>query len=137
MALSDDYDAMRRTVFGEARGEPFEGQIAVAWVILNRARHPTTNWWGRGVVGVCFAPKQFSCWNTGDPNGGLARVATENSRSLLQASAAAAGVLTGAFPDPTSGSTHYYADHIVPPGWTDHATFTVKIGHHLFFKDVP
>lgn len=127
---------MRRTVFGEARSEPFEGQIAVAWVILNRARHRTVNWWGRGIIGVCFAPKQFSCWNPGDPNSGLARVATENSKSLLQASAAAAMVLTGVAPDPTFGATHYYADSIEAPGWARAATPTVKIGHHLFFKDV-
>jgi hypothetical protein len=36
--LLEDVLIGARTVFGEARGEPFEGQKAVAHVILNRAK---------------------------------------------------------------------------------------------------
>src|SRR5687768_8768998 len=49
-----------RTVFGEARGEPYEGQKAVAHVILNRAAKEGS------VAAACLRPKQFSCWNVGD-----------------------------------------------------------------------
>src|SRR5512134_3045692 len=59
----DDLSVMARTVYGEARGEPHEGRLAVAHVILNRAR--AGGWFGAGVSEVCL---QFSCWNPGDPN---------------------------------------------------------------------
>lgn len=42
----------------EAGGEPFEGKLAVAYVIRNRLIR-----WG-SVTDVIFAPFQFSCWNT-------------------------------------------------------------------------
>jgi N-acetylmuramoyl-L-alanine amidase len=51
------------TVVGEARGEPIEGQVGVANVIKNRAYASN-----RSYQDVCLAPKQFSCWNPGDPN---------------------------------------------------------------------
>lgn len=62
----DDLWDFAKTIWAEARGEPLEGQIAVANVILNRARQG--GWWGDDVVKVCRKPKQFSCWNNGDPN---------------------------------------------------------------------
>src|SRR5688572_17412765 len=68
-----DVDAMARTLYGEARGEPEAGQIAVAWVIRNRVTtdlrgDKKPDWWGEGVQGVCVNPSQFSCWRTDDPN---------------------------------------------------------------------
>ena len=62
----DDLWTFAKTIWAEARGEPLDGQIAVANVILNRARQG--GWWGDDVAGVCCKPKQFSCWNDGDPN---------------------------------------------------------------------
>jgi spore germination cell wall hydrolase CwlJ-like protein len=38
--------------------------------------------------------------------------------------------------DPTFGATHYYSSVIKAPDWTKGATLTVKIGHHLFYKNV-
>jgi N-acetylmuramoyl-L-alanine amidase len=141
MSVARDYDAMRRTVYGEARGQHYDGQIAVAWVILNRAQHPTTNWWGRGIEGVCFKEKQFSCWNPGDPNAGLCRVANENLPSFLKASAAAAAVMLGLAPDPTNGATHYHTiaaprpDITWPPVWAKNMITTAEIGAHRFLKE--
>lgn len=50
------------TVYHEARGEPIEGQIAVAHVILNRALKR-----GLTVQEVVFQRKQFSCYNKEKP----------------------------------------------------------------------
>src|SRR5262245_52710004 len=52
------------TVWAEARGEPYAGQVAVARVIRNRVHQG----WAKDVVGVVLQPHQFSCWNTIDPN---------------------------------------------------------------------
>ena len=51
------------TLFGEAAGEPLAGKQAVASVIHCRAQARGTG----GLVGVCKAPRQFSCWNAGTP----------------------------------------------------------------------
>ena len=137
MSLADDFDAMRRTIWGEARGEPFQGQLAVGHVILNRAHHPTIKRWGIGIYAVCHAKDQFSCWNPADPNSGMVRVVSENMPSFIRASAAAGLVLSGEAPDPTGHSTHYYRIGSPEPNWVRGAKHTVDIGHHAFFTDVP
>ena len=67
----EDADILARTIMGEARGESTEGQIAVAWAILNRAR--SGMWFGCGgdIHAVCVKPYQFSCWNDDDPSRSL------------------------------------------------------------------
>ena len=47
---------MARLVYAEARGEPFEGQVAVAAVLLNRVRHPE---FPNSVAGAVYQPGQF------------------------------------------------------------------------------
>jgi spore germination cell wall hydrolase CwlJ-like protein len=37
MASLPDKDVFKKTIYAEARGEPYEGQQWVAWVIKNRA----------------------------------------------------------------------------------------------------
>jgi spore germination cell wall hydrolase CwlJ-like protein len=41
-------------------------------------------------------------------------------------------------PDTTGGATHYYATTLPkPPTWVNGAKETLRLGHHVFFKDVP
>ncbi len=59
-------------------------------------------------------------------------------RELAQARIAADQVIDGKVPDPTGGATHYYAISMKKaPGWVAKAKQTLKLGHHVFFKDVP
>lgn len=59
-------------------------------------------------------------------------------RELAQAQIAADQVIDGKVPDPTGGATHYYATTIPKaPTWAAKAKQTVRIGQHVFFKDVP
>lgn len=53
-------------IWGEARGECLASKMGVAWTIINRVRR--NGWFGKGLVGVILKPKQFSCFNEGDPN---------------------------------------------------------------------
>ena len=52
-----DLKLMANAVYGEARGEPYEGQVAVAAVILNRVEHPD---FPDTVGGVIFQPLAFT-----------------------------------------------------------------------------
>jgi len=55
-----DLDALTLTLWGEARGEPIEGKIAVAMVIRNRL---LKHWRGANTYAdVCLAHAQFSAW---------------------------------------------------------------------------
>lgn len=52
-----DLDILARCVSAEARGEPYEGQVAVAAVILNRVKHPS---FPNTIAGVIYQPYAFS-----------------------------------------------------------------------------
>lgn len=137
--VEKDLDVLARTLWGEARGEGYAGQVAVAWTIRNRVNDgKTKSWWGEGYVGVCQKPYQFSCWNKNDPNYPyLSGARPIPSAQYAQARKAAAAVINGQAPDPTRGATHYYSDLIKAPAWTKGATQTLHLGHHIFFKNVP
>ena len=127
---SDDLSIMARTIWGEARGEPLTGKIAVAWVIKNRADHP--GWWGKDIKGVCQAPYQFSAWLPDDPNRPKLLAVTVEDESFRECLYAVAAVLGGFSKDPTKGATHYHTAGISPK-WAAGKTPNVKIGAHLFF----
>ncbi|AOE63803.1 cell wall hydrolase [Pseudomonas corrugata] len=141
MTVSEkDRDILARTLWGEARGEGLAGQIAVAWAIRNRVEDGRAkSWWGEGYAGVCQAPYQFSCWNKNDPNYPcLSGAKPIPPKQFAQAQRAADLVISGAEPDLTKGATHYYATTMPKaPAWAAKATQTLRLGNHLFFKDVP
>ncbi|MCI0430001.1 MAG: cell wall hydrolase [Rhodospirillales bacterium] len=130
----DDLSVMARTVFGEAQGELHEGRLAVAHVILNRAR--AGDWWGRGISEVCLKRWQFYCWNPGDPNRPRLFQVDLDDRDLLGCTRACIEALTGV-PDPTAGATHYHAlDLPMPPRWARGRMPDVVIGRHAFFRNI-
>lgn len=139
-----DRDVLARTLWGEARGEGLPGIVAVAWSIRNRVDMDLHNdgkpdWWGEGYTEVCKKPYQFSCWNKQDPNyqflTGAKRIPPAE---FLICRIAAEQVIGGQTPDPTGGATHYYATTMPKaPIWTAGAKQTLRLGHHIFFKDVP
>ena len=141
MPVTDkDRDVLARTLWGEARGEGMDGMVATGWTIRNRVNDgKVRSWWGEGYAGVCQKPYQFSCWNSNDPNypylsGAKQIPVAEFAKCQL----AAQQVIEGAKPDPTGGATHYYSTSMPkPPRWVEGAKQTLRLGHHIFFKDVP
>ena len=138
--IEKERDILARTLWGEARGESLAGQIAVAWTIRNRVFDgKAKSWWGEGYAGVCLKAWQFSCWNKNDPNYAyLSGAKPIPAAQYAQALKAADQVMAGTTPDPTGGATHYYATTMPkPPTWAKGAKQTLKLGQHIFFKDVP
>ena len=119
------------TMYGEARGEPPEGQAAVAWVIRNRAENP--RWWGHDVASVCLKPFQFSCWNRNDPNRPkLLAVSTDALIPFIRIfkEVQAADPAT----DPTGGADSYIVTTLKDrTWWARELQPTVVIGHHSFY----
>jgi len=134
----DDLDIAARTIWGEARGEPDAGKIAVMWVIRNRAE--VGGWWGDTVKDVCLKKWQFSCWNSDDPNRAKIEALSKDSPDYRHCVAIAAQVLVGSHYDITHGATHYHSkDMSISPAWTTGPDGKpleplANIGNHLFFK---
>lgn len=131
--VADDLDTLARTIFGEARSESLQGQVAVAWVVLNRVARP--RWWGHTIEEVCLKPMQFSCWNYDDPNRVKLIAASLEDRAFLAAFGAAALAMSDTLHDPTQGATHYYATYIPRPSWAEDMQPTVSIGLHQFLRE--
>lgn len=122
-----------RTIWQEARGEPQEGQRAVAHVIVNRMR---SGRWGSSLTSVCLARKQFSGWNEDDPNRLISCLLADDDSSLVEFAGFIAAAMAGE-PDPTQGSTHYYAASMAtPPLWAVGQTPVAVIGNHRFFRGI-
>lgn len=125
-----EIDVLARTVYGEARNQPWLGKLAVAYVILNRARR--AGWWGSDVIEVCLHPKQFSMWNTRDPNRIAALRADLSDAAFRECLRAAVTAFGGAAPDPTGGADHYHHRDIAPK-WAVGKAYR-SIGDHRFYR---
>jgi N-acetylmuramoyl-L-alanine amidase len=136
------------TLYGEGRGEPIEGRIAVASVIRNRVKAGT---FGDGYKGVCLKRWQFSCWNEPIGTGAANYIATMlAARSLVSPSEPLANVLKecvwiaegialGVVLDRVKGADHYYSPKaMIPKGatptWSQGKPIVAVVGSHLFFR---
>ena len=112
-------DLLARCVYCEARGEPYEGQVAVAAVVLNRvadSRFPNT------VPGVIYQLGAFDAVTDGQIN------LTPNETAYN----AARDALNGW--DPTYGCIYYYNPATATSKWIWSRPIVVKIGKHNFAK---
>jgi spore germination cell wall hydrolase CwlJ-like protein len=128
-------------IYGEARGETFDGKIAVAFTALNRASKKT-------VCEIVLAPKQYSVFNG---NTRLKRVAKDiealpvflNSieRKAWDKSVKAARIVFHRkMDDPTNGATHYLAPLAMKelgykyPKWSREYERVAVVDNHVFYK---
>ncbi len=135
------------TLYGEARGEPIEGRIAVACVVRNRVKAG----FGADFKAVCLKRWQFSCWNEPIGTGAANYIATMlAARSLVSPSEPLANVLKecvwiaegialGVILDRVNGADHYYSPKaMVPKGavptWSHGKPIVSVVGSHLFFR---
>lgn len=137
-----DLVTLARTLWGEARAEPRDGQVAIAWVVRNRLAQP--GWWSRQqgddipddtIEAVCRDPAQFTCWWDAQ----APKVRSRSAESLGPFLAVARAVLDGTEPDPTGGADHYHTiarpeyARTWPPAWAAGKT-GVTLGRHLFYR---
>ena len=147
VAALTDPQLLTLTLYGEARGEPIEGQIAVGCVIRNRVE---VGKWGASYAKVCLAPWQFSCWT---PQGGKAnyeatiRAAEQLARSvtlpddplLKQCAWVAQGIIGYWIQDTVKEATHYVTGAMFearPPRWAVNQIPVAQIAGHVFFRGI-
>jgi N-acetylmuramoyl-L-alanine amidase len=116
---ANDLKLMANAVYGEARGEPYEGQVAVAAVILNRVKSPS---FPDTPSAVIFEPRAFTAVADGqiwlEPNAN-AKKAVKNALSGW---------------DPTGGCTYYFNPDTATSGWIWSRPQVKRIGKHIFCR---
>jgi N-acetylmuramoyl-L-alanine amidase len=116
---SKDLNLLAHAVHGEARGEPYQGQVAVAAVILNRikdSRFPKT------IAGIIYQPGAFSSVNDGQIN-----IAPD-----AQSIKAAREAMNGS--DPSHGAVFFFAPEKTTNRFVWSRPQICKIGKHIFTK---
>ena len=116
-ANENDIQLLARAVYGEARGEPYVGKVAVAAVILNRVKSPS---FPNTISGVIYQPLAFTAVADGQIN------LTPNAEALR----AARDALNGW--DPTGAALYYYNPAKATSQWSYTRPVTGQIGNHLF-----
>jgi len=120
--LDAQLKCLATAVYFESKGEPLEGQLAVAQVILNRVEDGR---FGRDICGVVKAPKQFSFVRGGEmptPRG-------TNQWNTARAVAIIAS--SDGWSEIVPDATHFHATR-VNPRWNLRRVATV--GQHVFYR---
>lgn len=118
-STDSDVQLMARTINGEARGEPYEGQVAIGAVILNRvkdSRFPNT------VAGVVYQKGAFTAVSDGQINHPI----SEGSTVYKAAQDAKNGW------DPTGGCVYYFNPQTATNKWIWSRPLVKTIGKHRF-----
>ena len=114
---SSDLELLARVVYGEARGEEYIGQVAVAAVVLNRVASPS---FPGTIAGVVYQAGAFDCVADGQIN-----LSPDDT-----ARRAAQDALNGW--DPTYGCLFYYNPRTATSAWMLSRPVKLVIGQHNF-----
>lgn len=112
-----DLDSLARLVYGEARGESFVGQVAVAAVVLNRVE---SGKFGDTINEVIFEPGAFSAVSDGQ------YYLKPNQEAYKAAQAALNGW------DPTGNAIYYWNPVTATNQWVWNRPVITTIGKHVF-----
>lgn len=106
-------------ITGEARGETYEGQVAVGAVVLNRVKHSS---FPNSIAGVIYQSGAFTAVDDGQIN-------MSPTDSCLKA---AKDALNGW--DPSGGAIYYYNPSTATNQWIRSRPVIKRIGKHVFCK---
>lgn len=112
-----DLNLLAHIIHGEARGEPYIGQVAVGAVVLNRTRDSR---FPKTIAGVIYQPGAFDAVKDGQIN----LVPDDNAYK------AARDALSGW--DPSGGAVYYYNPATSTSKWIWSRKILKKIGKHNF-----
>lgn len=115
----NDYYMLARIISAEARGEPYEGQVAVGACVLNRVEHPS---FPDTLAGVVYQPGAFTAITDGQINEPIAESSYRAAREALNGS------------DPSGGALYYYNPDKTSNAWIRTRQVIKRIGKHLFCK---
>lgn len=112
-------ELLARLINGEARGEPYIGQVAVGAVIMNRVKDPS---FPNTIAGVIYQDQQFSSIKDGQFD-----VAIDEESTVYKA---AQDAMNGI--DPTNGALYFYNPSKTKSKWLFSLKTVTTIGKHVF-----
>lgn len=114
---SGDLNLLARLISAEARGEPYEGQVAVGAVVLNRVEHAS---FPNSIAEVIYQPWAFTCINDGQFDQPVAESAYRAAQDALNGW------------DPSYGAIYYFNPSTATSDWIWSRPLIVEIGKHRF-----
>lgn len=114
---SGDVYLLAKVISAEARGEPYNGQVAVGAVILNRVEHPS---FPNTIAGVVYEQGAFTCMVDGQIDQPIADSAFQAARDALNGA------------DPTGGAIYYFNPDTATSAWIWSRPLITTIGRHRF-----
>ena len=114
---SGDVALLARLISAEARGESYEGQVAVGAVVMNRIAHPS---FPNTLSGVIYQRGAFSCLDDGQFDEPVAQSAYAAARDAMNGY------------DPTGGAIYYFNPVTATSKWIWSRPLIVQIGKHRF-----
>lgn len=150
----EQLDCLAANIYHEARGESYNGKLAVAHVTMNRvksSRFPNTvcdvvyqakysQWWLEQGKKVPLRNRcHFSWYCDGksdeivltDKHGNIIK---KNLFAWKQSNDIARKVLINQTQDPTHGATHYYNPDLAEPYWRSHYERVAVVDNHAFYR---
>ena len=116
---SSNVNLLARLIYGEARGEPYTGQVAVGAVVMNRVKSsafPNT------ISGVIYQSGAFDAVRDGQINLSPDSTATKAAQDAINGW------------DPSYGAVYYFNPSTATNKWIWSRPMTVTIGRHRFCK---
>ena len=114
---SADLALLARLISAEARGEPYNGQVAVGAVVLNRMKHPS---FPNTMSGVVYQNGAFSCIADGQFNKPVADSCYRAAQDAINGS------------DPSGGAIYYFNPVTATSKWIWSRPLIIIIGKHRF-----
>ena len=124
---SKQINCLAENIYFEARGESHLGQMAVAWVTLNRVGKPN---FANSICEVVWEDGQFSWTQDGKSDKPTDAIAWMEAQQLAWLVYNTQDVQF----DPTDGATMFHASY-VKPKWRHDYNQTSRIDNHVFYKD--
>ena len=116
---SSDLNLLSRIIYGESRGEPYSGQVAVGAVVLNRVKSSS---FPNSIAGVIYQNGAFDAVSDGQINMSPDSTAKKAAQDALNGW------------DPSYGAIYYFNPATATNKWIWSRPMTVTIGKHRFCK---
>lgn len=118
-SYDSNVNLLARVINGEARGESYEGQVAIGAVVLNRVKHAS---FPNSISGVIYQQGAFTAVSDGQINASVYDSCYKAARDALNGW------------DPTGGAIYYYNPKTATNTWIRSRPIIKTIGKHVFCK---
>lgn len=124
--MSKELLCMAKVIYDETQGEPHSGKVAVGAVIMNRVNSKD---YPNSVCDVAFQKRGNTCQFSGMCKKDVKKFDETSLRIAYNI------LIKGNYKDPTKGATHFH-NETVSPNWSSIYARTVKIGNHIFYRQL-